>query len=190
MKRSVRECTDIRELATNLGSEVPTALAVLPNNILTAGGKSDLLYASSMGPKISAEWRAKGLPVTPLEHEDEQLPFAFKKSALLDSQALQFVMFVSQQLFVEHPDLLKQALEIACRALKNLLALASTDHASQAAKQPSASLCFLIDLPERGSLYATMDGLEPTELDPELIVRELGTIFKNEPSASSPPSDE
>ena len=96
MEIQVAEYIDVAKRAEELGLNVPTGLAILPNNFDIATSADELIHEGT-APTIRSLWRQSGVIETRLERDGNKLPQSAKKSADWISP----IIFVSQAMLMD-----------------------------------------------------------------------------------------
>src|SRR6266700_5657813 len=91
MEMQITEYIDVVKRAEELGFNVPTGLAILPNNFDTANSLDEIIHEGTT-PTIKSLWRQSGVIETRSEKEGTKLPQSARKSAEWVSP----IIFISQ----------------------------------------------------------------------------------------------
>jgi len=75
----ISEYVDVKKKAEQLGFDIPTGIALLPQNFDIATSKGQLVHESTT-QTVRVLWRQNGIIETALEHEEDKIPTVAEKS--------------------------------------------------------------------------------------------------------------
>jgi hypothetical protein len=132
MSIQISDYINVKEKTSRLTGQIPTGIAILPQNFASAHSIDEFVYASPTSD-IRSIWQEAGIIETPIEDEQSQILVELRE----DVHWWGPIIFVRYALFSENP----HALSVTLNLISNYL----YDHFKNSAHIPNSTLSIVIE---------------------------------------------